>query len=31
MGETTVVLWLVFALLAELELALWFFNRMYAP
>jgi nucleotide-binding universal stress UspA family protein len=31
MGETTVVLWLVFALLAELELALWFFGRMYAP
>jgi nucleotide-binding universal stress UspA family protein len=31
MGETTVVLWLVFALLAELELAWWFFGRMYAP
>jgi len=31
MGETAVVLWLVFALLAELELAWWFFNRMYAP
>jgi nucleotide-binding universal stress UspA family protein len=31
MGETTVVLWLVFALLLELELALWFFDRMYAP
>jgi nucleotide-binding universal stress UspA family protein len=31
MGETTVVLWLVFALLVELELAWWFFDRMYAP
>jgi nucleotide-binding universal stress UspA family protein len=31
MGETTVVLWLVFALLAELELAWWFIGRMYAP
>jgi nucleotide-binding universal stress UspA family protein len=31
MGDTTVVLWLVFALLLELELAWWFFNRMYAP
>jgi nucleotide-binding universal stress UspA family protein len=31
MGETTVVLWLVFALLLELEVAWWFFNQMYAP
>ncbi|HKB20423.1 MAG TPA: universal stress protein [Gaiellaceae bacterium] len=31
MGETTVLLWVVFALLAELELAWWFFDRMYAP
>jgi nucleotide-binding universal stress UspA family protein len=31
MGETTVVLWLVFALLLELELAWWFFGRMYTP
>jgi nucleotide-binding universal stress UspA family protein len=31
MGETTVVLWLVFLLLVELELAWWFFGRMYAP
>jgi nucleotide-binding universal stress UspA family protein len=31
MGEMTVVLWLVFALLLELEFAWWFFGRMYTP
>ena len=30
-GAATIVLWLVAALLLELELALWAFDRMYSP
>jgi hypothetical protein len=30
-GAITVFLWLVVALLLELELAWWFFERSYAP